>query len=98
WTVNLGAGLGAVSGALSAIPRSPPTEPANPVHAPIIPRPPITPRVSRKQGRHRLTILRLAPFPRRIRSLQRPGAPFAILLRFHFSGLVLGNHFPPATP
>lgn len=35
WTVNPGAGLGAVSGAGTSAPRSQPAKPANPEHAPI---------------------------------------------------------------
>jgi hypothetical protein len=35
WTVNLGAGLGAVGGANLATPHSVPVEPAIPVHMPI---------------------------------------------------------------
>ncbi len=56
WTVNLGAGLDAVSGADTAAPDSPSTEPANPVHMPItrrlIPAPPL------RRSRLLLTTLR----------------------------------------
>jgi hypothetical protein len=60
WTVNLGAGLGTVSGAWAVAPRSPPAEPANPVHAPIILPRPTGPELSRKEGRPPLTIPRRA--------------------------------------
>lgn len=69
WTVNLGAGLGAVRRERKPFPRSPPEEPANPVHAPITPRrhasqvPIKTPGPARKQRRPRPTILRRAPRP-----------------------------------
>lgn len=49
WTVNLGAGLGAVGGADQATPHSAPLEPAIPVHMPITRRrsKPVAPRTMR---------------------------------------------------
>src|SRR6478735_4057129 len=58
WTVNLGAGLGAVSGARREAPRSPPPEPANPDNAPITRRRPSLPQPARTRRRSRPIILR----------------------------------------
>ena len=71
WTVNLGAGLGAVSGAQRA-PHSPPAEPANPEHAPITVRWHNRQQLQRKLRRRRPTILRRTDIPGAASRLQRP--------------------------
>jgi len=58
WTVNLGAGLGAVSGARREALRSPPPEPANPDNAPITSPRPSLPQPARSKRRYLPIILR----------------------------------------
>jgi hypothetical protein len=62
WTVNLGAGLGAVSGA-NKVPHSPPEEPANPEHAPITTRWQSRQELQGKLWRPRPTTLRRTDIP-----------------------------------